>query len=77
MPASLPFLSLQWILISHRSSLENALYQVSFPLDFFLPEKYGKNHSIGFESPEWEQEPAPEDKCSDLYCTQITENNNK
>ena len=35
MPTSLPFLLLRWILISHRSSLENALYQVSFPLDFF------------------------------------------
>lgn len=35
MPTSLPFLPLRWILLSHRSSLENALYQVSFPLDFF------------------------------------------
>lgn len=31
-----PFLPLRWILVSHRSSLENALYQVSFPLDFFF-----------------------------------------
>lgn len=75
-----PFLPLRWILVSHRSSLENALYQVSFPLFFFfffLPEKYAENHSIGFEPHEWEQEPTPEDKCSDLYRTQITENNNK
>lgn len=50
MPTSLPFLRLQWILVSDRSSLENAPYQVSFPLDFFLSEKYGKNNSIGFES---------------------------
>lgn len=63
-------------LFSHRSSLENALYQVSFPLDFFCQVRK-KNHSIGFESHESEQEPTPEDKCSDLYCTQITENNNK
>lgn len=47
------------------------------PTGFFLSEKYGKNHSIGFESHEWEQEPTPGGKCSDLYCTQITENNNK
>lgn len=31
-----PFLPLRWILVSHRSSLENALDQVSFPLDFFF-----------------------------------------
>lgn len=77
MPTSLHFVWLQWVLISDRSSLENALYQVSFPLHFFLSEKYGKNRSIGFESQEWEQEPTLEDKCSDLYRTQITENNNK
>lgn len=43
----------------------------------FLSEKREKNHSIGFESQEWEQEPTPEDKCSGLCRTQILENNNK
>lgn len=44
---------------------------------FLLSEKDGKNHPIGFESHEWEQEPTPEDKCSDLYLARITENDNK